>query len=180
LGSVPVLLRQADFCWSECLYRENEIRHSDYGRSKVYRDFVEEEIVKKFLDKLRESDYRIASIALVIGTIIVFVIYDVLPYASRAVGDTLSEVIQDGLYSSFGLAFGWGVINGHWCWKAPDGTEMNPSIVIGLVSCVLAMVIVSAVLQRYRPFVMSNLMVFGVVSAGIFAGRYGWPLDGVK
>ncbi len=92
-------------------------------------------------ERLKSRDYRKATgILLIVGTILI-ILYDVLPAASRMLGDTISELTRFWALSWLFIPAGLGVLMGHLMgpltWRTPGWLSalLIPYGLLTLVAC---------------------------------------------
>lgn len=129
--------------------------------------------------KVKDGNFKAVSIALLAGTALVFAVWDFVPFVSRAIGDTLSELIQVGMFKFPAVPLAWGILNGHWIFRN-DSMEMNNALTFGAIGFVLVALGISILVQHVRPFQMPTWAVLTLFSTGFVAGHYIWPLNALK
>ena len=130
-------------------------------------------------EKIQDADFKKGSVVLLIVAALVFIVWDLLPFISKKIGDTLSELIQLGMYKNPALIFGFGMLIGHWLFRN-ETMKMNSFVTFTVMGIVFLAIGVGVVVQYTRPFILPTCSVLLLFASGFIAGHFLWPLDAIK
>ena len=121
-------------------------------------------------------DWRRVTKILLIVTAVIWIIYDLFPFADPARGDTISEVIMQWSLHVFSLPYAFGVLIGHFLWPR-EGHTPKPQVLFPMAAAVISLDVISYVSTGTIAAALHHLQTFPLVVfiIGVPIGHFFWP-----
>lgn len=103
-------------------------------------------------------------------------VYDVLPYLSKADGDTISEAVQYAASRVLVIPFAFGVLLGHWHMPRADALFGQPASVFLLLWLAFLVFVLGLSLRHFGLTTSLPFFSFLVIVFGLLSGHFLWPM----